>query len=558
MKKIFALILALLMIVSVFTACDGEIIIIGGESDIEYDFTVKPTGKQTEKQTEKNTEKQSEKNTEKQSEKKTDKEIFTQVIPEEDLDFDGEKISILVRDTLRCQREWYKDVTEDVLDEVIAMRNESVGQVLNIEAQYSLVANSTYQDCLDIFTRLIKDDVDGDFHYYDIAANYAYAGASSAVRDYITNLADKETFPYFEFSLPCWNQSIVDNLTVNGQLYYVTGDLNLSTFDKTVAIFLNKTMYDEKKTVDDPKDLQDVAIEGDWDYELLYRWSSVFEETNNQNGAQHDDFHAISSPFSSIPVDAFSSAWDLEFITKKADGSHAYNIVGNTKIKNAVTDLQNLLDEAKAAGVCNSDDTMSCTLGGYTESITHFACDKSIFAIHLLYSTEDDNVNIREMYSDFGILPLPKYDAAEQENYSTTAHDSYTLMTVIDHGWSSVPTKGEAISAYLQYSYEESYTNIRGYYIDRIVKPKYFGINDTNDSVAKSRKIFDMIADNIEFSFASVYAPQLNAVLSQCWRDVVTGWHDTGATTPEDAFLSDESTYVSALENVDKWLGVRR
>ena len=107
-------------------------------------------------------------------------------------------------------------------------------------------------------------------------------------------------------------------------------------------------------------------------------------------------------------------------------------------------------------------------------------------------------------------------------------------------------------------SYEESYTNVRGFYIDRIVKPKYFGIDDTNDSVAKSRKIFDMIADNIEFSFASVYAPQLNAVFSQCWRDVVVGLHDTGATTPEDAFLSDESAYVSALENVDKWLGVRK
>ena len=413
-------------------------------------------------------------------------ESFTSVVPVEELDFEGETIKIIVRDSMNVQREWYKDATEDDLDEVIAMRNEAVAETLNVEVGYELVASSLYQDCLDTFTRLIKDDVDGDFHYYDIAANYAYAGASSAVRDYITNLADKETFPYFEFSLPCWNQSIVDNLTVNGQLYYVTGDLNLSTFDKTVAIFLNKTMYDRKKTVDDPEDLQDVAIEGDWDYELLYRWSSVFEETNNQNGAQHDDFHAISAPFSSIPVDAFSSAWDLEFVTEKANGSHAYNIVGNTKIKNAVTDLQNLLDEAKAAGVCNSDETMNCTLGGYTEPITHFACDKSIFAIHLLYCTEDDNVTIREMYSDFGILPLPKYDAAEQENYSTTAHDSYTLMTVIDHSGSSVPTKGEAISAYLQYSTEESYTNVRGYNINRIVKPKYFGTDDTNGSVTKS------------------------------------------------------------------------
>ena len=144
-----------------------------------------------------------------------------------------------------------------------------------------------------------------------------------------------------------------------------------------------------------------------------------------------------------------------------------------------------------------------------------------------------------------------------QENYGTTAHDSYTLMTVIDHSGSSVPTKGEAISAYLQYSTEESYTNVRGYYINRIVKPKYFGTDDTNGSVTKSIEIFNMIADNVEFTFISVYAPQLNGVLNQCWRDVVMGDHDAGATTAEAAFTSQEDMYISDLDAVDSWLGLK-
>ena len=494
-------------------------------------------------------------------------ESFTSVVPVDTLDFEGETLKILHRDSLPVQREWYKDTTEDDLDEVIAMRNEAVAETLNIDVQYEAMASSNYEDCLNTFTNAIKEDVDNDFHYYDIVANYAYAGANVAVRDYIANLADKEVFPYFEFSLPCWNQAIVETTLINDQLYYITGDLNLSTFDKSMVVFLNKTMYGLKKGADDPDDLQDLALEGydaankkgqagGFTYDDLYRWSTVVEETNGESGYQHDDFHAISAAFGSIPLDAFPYAWDLEYLTTEADGSHSYNIVGNNKIEEAITKAQSLLDGSISQGVANNDDTGNCSLGGYSEPIAHFAADKSIFALHLLYNNEEDNTTLREMESEFGLLPMPKYDT-DQIDYGTTSHDAYTLMTVIDHSKSSNPTKGEMISAYLQYSTEESYTNVRGYYINRIVKPKYFGTDDTNGSVTKSIELFNIIADNVEFTFISVYAPQLNSVLNNCWRDVVTGNHAGGATTAEGAYSSDSSTFDTMLEEVDKWLGLK-
>ena len=562
MKKILALFMALIMLVGVLTACDGSVIILGTENVGEQSAnTRKPddldnpgNGNSSSNGSINGTDKE----TGRDEEWETDgygSVSFTSVLPVEDFDFEGECIEIVVRNAINVQREWYKDVAEDDLDEVIAMRNESVADTLNLVVRYELVASSLYDDCLSEFTRLIIDDVDSDFHYYDIAANYAYAGASAAVRDYIANLADEELFPYFEFSLPCWNQSMVRNTMADDQLYYITGDLNLSTFDKSIVVFLNKTMYNEKKTSSDPADLQDVAIAGDWDYDMLYRWSSVFEKINNEDGAQHDDFYGISSAFSSIPVDAFPAAWDLEFIKKESDGSHAYDIVGNSKIEEAIVKVQNLLDGTKAAGVNNADNTDECSLGGYFEPITHLANDKSVFAIHLLYATEEDNVTLREMSSDWGILPIPKYDADSQEKYGTTAHDSYTLVTVIDHNNSSIPLKGNEISTYLQYSYEQSYDCVRGYYINRVIRPKYFGSDDTTGSLAKSTKILNEIMDNVEFSFASVYAPQLNGVLNQCWRKVVLGYADE--TTAEDAFLDQEGMYVSDLEAVDTWLGLK-
>ena len=497
-------------------------------------------------------------------------ETFTSVVPVDTLDFQGEKLVILHRDSLPVQREWYKDVTEDDLDEVIAMRNEAVAETLNLKIAYQAMASSNYEDCLDQFTTAIKEDVEIDLHNYDIVANYAYAGANVAVRDYIANLADKELFPYFEFTLPCWNQAIVETTMVNGKLFYITGDINLSTFDRTMVVFLNKAMYNDKKKADDPEDLQDLALEGydfeanngkgagiagGFTYDDLYRWSSVFEESNNTEGNQHDDFHAISAGFSSVPLDAFPYAWDLEYLTTNADGTHSYNVVSNKKVEEAIVKAQNLLNSAlpSAVGVSNHDDTGNCSLGGYSEPIAHFAADKSIFALHFLYANEDDNTKLREMTSEFGLLPMPKYDD-EQLDYGTTAHDSYTLMTVIDHAESSTPTKGDEISAYLQYSTEESYTNVRGYYINRIVKPKYFGTDDTNGSVTKSIQIFNIIADNVEFTFISIYAPQLNSILNSCWRDVVTGTHSMSATTAQGAYESDQTNYDTMLQEVDTWL----
>ena len=490
--------------------------------------------------------------------------LFTSAIDTTKIDFEGDTLKILHRDSLPVQREWYKDVTEDDLDEVIAMRNEAVAETLNMTVQYEAMASSDYEDCLSTFNAAIKEDVDNDFHYYDVVANYAYAGANAAVRDYIANLADTDVFPYFDFNLPCWNQAIVETTLINDQLYYITGDLNLSTFDKTMVIFLNKSMYEDKRNDDDPEDLQDLALEGydeeakkgvagGFTYDHLYRWSSVFEDINGENGNQHDDFHGISADYGSIPLDAFPYAWDLEYITENADGSHSYNVIGNSKIEEAITKVQNLLNGQISQGVCNDDNTGNCSLGGYSEPIAHFAADKSIFALHILYNNETDNTTIREMESRFGLLPMPKYDE-EQEDYGTTAHDAYTLMTVIDHSNSSVPTKGEMVSAYLQYSTEESYTNVRGYYINRIVKTRYFG-TDLDDS-PKSIALFNIIADNVEFTFISVYAPQLNGVLNSCWRDVVTGNHEGGATTAQGAYESDSGNYDLQIAEVDSWLGL--
>ena len=467
-------------------------------------------------------------------------ETCTTIVPVDDLDFEGDSITILHRNTVSAQREWYKNIRDDDLDEVISMRNEEISEDLNLYVEYKAIGGADYEDCFNAFNEAIKTDVNNDMHEYDVVANHAYAGASAEIRDYLANLADREIFSYFDFSLPCWNQSIVRNTTINDKLYYITGDINLSTFDKSMVVFLNQKMYDEKKTDDDPEDLQDLALEGydsinkvgksgGFTYDELYRWSSVFEESNGESG----DFYAISSAYGSIPLDSLPYAWNLDYIEENLDGTHSYNIVGNSKIEEAVIKARQLLDDSVAVGVSNEN------------TIANFASDKSIFALHVLYNNEEDCETLRNMSSEYGLLPMPKYDK-NQVYYSTTAYENYTLMTVIDHSLSSVPTKGKMVSAYLQYSAEESYINVREYYIKDIIKSE----NNTH-TFEKSAKIFNIIANGIELPFVSVYAPQLDNIMQDCWREAVIS-----GITAEEAYQNNQDIYDSKLAELDSWLEV--
>ena len=543
MKKILALTLSILLLCTCLFSCD--------ESFFDDLLDENIDGSLENEDTNPNVNESKKPSTQKESDKESETK-FTSTTGHPTLDFDDETITILHRDSVSFQREWHKDVFEDELDEVIALRNEAVSERLDIVVEYQSLASSTYTDCFNNFTSAIKEDVDTGAHNYDIVANHAYASASIAIRDYLTDLTDGRIFPYFFFELPCWNQSIVNNTTLNSKLYYVTGDLNLSTFDNATVVFLNKDMYDAKKTNLDPEDLQELAISGAWDYEDLYRWTTVFEDNNGETGAQHDDFYAISAGLNSVSVDALSYAWELDYVKTNYDGTHSYNIVGNQKIENAVTKAKNLLDGSISAGVNNANNTGACSLGGYSEPITHFASNKSIFAIDKLYASDADNDIIRAMDAEFRILPMPKYNEA-QENYKTTAHDSYTLISVLNHSESSVPTKGDEISAYIQYSYEESYTNIRGFYINKVITPKYFGIDGNVQE--RERLLVNMILDGIELDIVSVYAPQLNNVLARCWRDVVMGYGSP--TTAKDAYEFEKTNFDTSLESLDYWFGIK-
>ncbi|MBE6592660.1 MAG: extracellular solute-binding protein [Ruminococcaceae bacterium] len=470
---------------------------------------------------------------------------FTTAIPVNDLDFEGEELTMLLRNNVQNTREWYKSTTEDELDEAIAMRNSACEETLNVQIEFEFLdgnGNDHGPYTQGLYSN-IQTDVNSDLHYYDIGCNFSYYCASPLIRDYAANLLDTEQFPYFDFSLPCWNQSIVEDTTFNDQLFYVAGDSNISMFDAAMIMWYNKTLYDKKREDTDPVNIQDLALAGGWTYDELYRWAQrIYEDNNGVEGKQADDTYGFGAYGQNpCPADCLPYAWDLQLVVENNDKTHEFAIAGNEKAEKALTMYRNLL--------AANGSTMSTGLSANTKN---FAAGCYVFYNDRLFWNYDTNMMIREMEDKYGLLPMPKFDA-EQEEYGTTSQDYYNLYMIIDHSGSSVKTKGEAISAFLQLANEESYTGVRGYYFNRIIKPKFFGTDDSEGTVTKSIALFDIIISNIEFDYMTIYSIQL-ANVNHLWRSAC---YDATNASLESRYSARQAEFEKAIIETDAWLGLR-
>ena len=357
------------------------------------------------------------------------------------------------------------------------------------------------------------------------------------------NLLDTDTFPYFDFSLKCWNQAIGTDGAINGQLYICSGDLNISIFDSAMIMWHNKDLYEEIRKDDDPEDIQDWVISGDWTYANLYKMASYYadEDPTGSTG----DIYALKlngAKWPTQPLDAIPYAWQFDMVTFNNDGTHAYNIVGNTRAEEGLKMMRNLYNQD---GVANE----LTGAGNFTTGVILFKGD-------VLYWSKDSNLAIRNMEDKYSIVPWPKFDET-QDHYATTSQDYFTTMSVLDHSESDPPTKGEAISAYLEYATEYSYTDVRGYYFKRIIEPKFFGTDDSDGHVTKSIAIFNTIVDNLEYNFFTIYGFNLDAVMTKVWRNNVVDQTGTPInTTVASAFAKDQGNYEDLLTSLDTWLGL--
>lgn len=297
-------------------------------------------------------------------------------------------------------------VTEDngeVLNDTFAKRNREVTE------KYNFTIEETEIESTPINT--IRQMVLADDDEYD-AALIAFHTEKSANDGTYYNLYD---LPYLDLTQDCWNQSLIRDLTSNGELYFLSGDIIVSDDDGLMINIYNKPLGEDYKF----ENLYDVVREGRWTYEyklnLMRQVSDDLNndgvyDTNDRLGMLYADNSAANVYFASAKTYLFTRTEDSAEFT--GDSERAYTLYET---------IQNILtDKSIAYDWSNIKENSSQVIINMIDQKQVLFLD---IGLHFVRR------NLRDLEADYSILPMPKLDE-EQDNYYTMMNESMTHILI--------------------------------------------------------------------------------------------------------------------------------
>ena len=486
--KLMCLVLALLMALACFAACGGN-----------GDETTAPKASGTE-------------------DNETGRNAVKDTVPT-DLNFKGESVTFFVRNDNDM---WKNEIdvektTNDTLYDSIYYRNATVEDRLGVEIKQ--IGQSGTFSVSDAWNSTLRNAVltkSGDF---DSAAIYASTGSALAVEGLYYNILD---IPYLNLNQPWWNQTIINELTLFDTLYYLGGDMVVTETANGMCIFFNKDLFNEIYQSQNIN-LYDIVNEGKWTIDYMNELvAGAWIDENSDGVISEGDtvgFKATSQGGSDGGMDCWIPAMGIK-LTTMIDGYpeltfyDEHTVEAFEKVKILHSTNIGTLDTSKATGTTSGE--------------TKFSIGNQLFSRNRL----DGGSSLRDMQDDYGVIPLPKFDA-EQDDYYTTFDNTSSLVVVL-----STCTDTDKVGATLELMAAEAYKQVTPAYFEICLQGKY-------SDAPEDAEMYDRILRTFVFNFGFCYSTKSLNGVGSLFRDLTKD--------VAQQYESNKIKYETALEElVDK------
>jgi len=222
----------------------------------------------------------------------------------------------------------------------------------------------------------------------------------------IGNIADMNLLPYLALDAEYWNPRATGTFSAGGRQLAVAGNYTLSYLSSAGCFTFNKDIYSDLGIKGNPYDL---VREGEWITEKLFELAAQgVADLDGDGTIGSADRVGISSESHKAFYGALINGAGIKYVDHDDEGYPAFMLNGNEK---AINFMLRILDLVNA----NPDTYVNETTGPHSASADYTFIDSDC----LFYLTRVNSLaGMREMEDDFGILPIPKGDEA-QEDYIT-------------------------------------------------------------------------------------------------------------------------------------------
>ena len=407
--KIFALILALLMVVPVMVACGNK----GGEGN-QGGTTADPGTVDT-----------------------SDGE-YASKLPA--YDWDEDIFYILGReDTNGGQGHnfeiWRENMPGDVVGDAVYTRNETLRKKYNFIVEAGLVTN-TYTEAQTLYDA--QDDV------YDLVIYQPSKVFNHASSGY---LLDLYSIDYLDFDHPTWSADVNRELTVGGKLFASTNQFLLQDKKRTYIMFYNREMSRQNGF----GNLEDHVDNNTWTLEKMEEVTRALSFDIDGGGGGHygDNF--------GLATEGPSSFWAMisgAGFTLGTNDGETITLTGATNEMNSIIDAAGKIWFDKNVTTMPEDFTPM----DYYSSIRIFCEGRSLF---MLSFPSDFDQTVTGGLNDsckfeFGVMPFPKYDS-EQERYYNAMNVQNASIFAIPYTVADPAQVGFYLEAISEESVDTSY-----------------------------------------------------------------------------------------------------
>jgi ABC-type glycerol-3-phosphate transport system substrate-binding protein len=459
MKKLTAFILGCLFLISALTACAG---------DNKTDDTTAPAAITTQAPDETTSNLDS-------------KGYLKDSLPE--ISFGDTEFSILYWSDREHEEFVATEQTGEAINDAIYARNASVetraGVKLNFVGEPGNASNVAG------FTNKVKAIIDGGQRDLDMIGTYSLSAGNLAVKGYLSDLRSME---YLDWEKPWWPDSLIEDATIKGKLFFASGDISANVIYMMYVTFFNRDMITDR-SLPDPYAL---VQSNEWTIDKMFEMcEGIYEDSDGSGSPSLGDTYGQYAY--TLHLDIFACGSGMKVIDPSGDE------------------------------LVISDDWKSEKMGQLAEKVAQFfhSNDRAYLMtennrVHQWFSAQKslfwndrcrNSATFKENEVPFGVIPNPKYDT-DQEKFYTLLGNPISIYGI------PCDIKDEKMSAYVLECYaSESYRNISPALYEVNLKYRY-----TDDAI--SAEMYDIIRSSVVFDLGRIFATALNTPYSRFQESV--------------------------------------
>jgi hypothetical protein len=445
----------------------------------------------------------------------TEEEIKRENTPDDlpdNLDYEGAVIDVLAR-----TKSWFlyemtvDELNGEVVNDAVYNRNTSVSERLNIDLNYILQ---------DDVTGMANKTILAGAEDYDIVVGSAVEIVQYGAKGQYYNLLG-DNVQHLNLGQPWWAQYYTEQANIGGRVFFITGDLALSLRQLAFVTFFNKQMA-ESYNLENPYDL---VSAGKWTIDKQAEMSKIiYTDVNGDSKADYGDIYGFGVG-DMINFDVYWSAFDLTLVSRD-ENQIPYLNVNIDKMQAAVEKIYDLF--YNNTGVLCMVQTAND--GEQDDLAKKFAVNELAFTTLRLMACDF----LREMESDYGIIPCPKWDEV-QDNYYTFVHDQYSVF-----GIPITVKETDMVSAALEALAAQSYRTVTPAYYDIALNGKYLRDKESSE-------MLELSLVNVKIDFSWIYTTNMSNAAQDTFRYLMRGKKSTDFVS---FFTANEKKYITNLEKL--------